>query len=67
MKASEIRVKSKQEIMDEISACKREMLNLHFQWQAGESKDTTQKKKIRRKVARMKTVLREMALNVVQK
>lgn len=67
MKASEIRVKSKQEILDEISACKRETLNLHFQWQAGEAKDTTQKKKIRRKVARMKTVLTEMALDVPRK
>ncbi|HHT9110712.1 MAG TPA: 50S ribosomal protein L29 [Candidatus Brocadiaceae bacterium] len=64
MKASEIRIKSNQEIMDEIIACKREMLNLQFQWQAGETKDTTQKRKIRRKVARMKTVQREIELGL---
>ncbi len=66
MKASEIRIKSKQEIMDEIIASKREMLNLQFQWQAGETKDTTQKRKIKRKVARMKTVLREIELGLSQ-
>ncbi|MFO0792468.1 MAG: 50S ribosomal protein L29 [Candidatus Brocadiaceae bacterium] len=67
MKASEIRTKSTQEIMDEINACKREMLNLQFQWQAGETKDTTQKRKIRRKVARMKTILSEIELGLSQK
>ncbi len=35
MKASEIREKSHQEILEEFEACKRELLNLRFQWQTG--------------------------------
>ncbi len=64
MKASEIREKSHQEILEELEACKRELLNLRFQWQAGESRNSAQYRQIRKDVARLKTVLREAELGI---
>ena len=64
MKASEIREKSHQDILDELEACKRELLNYRFQWQAGEIRNSAQYKQIRKDVARLKTVLREVELGI---
>ncbi len=64
MKASEIREKSHQEILEELEACKRELLNLRFQWQAGELRNSAQYRQIRKDVARLKTVLRETDLGI---
>ncbi len=64
MKASEIREKSHQEILDELDACKRELLNFRFQWQAGELRNSAQYKEIRKDIARLKTVLREEELGI---
>ncbi len=60
MKTSEIRNKSRQEILDEIDASRRELLNIRFQWQAGETRNPAQRKDIRRNIARLETILREM-------
>ncbi|MFN3531944.1 MAG: 50S ribosomal protein L29 [Candidatus Brocadia sp.] len=64
MKASEIRSKSRQEILDEIDASRRELLNIRFQWQAGETRNPAQRKDIRRNIARLETILREMDLGI---
>ncbi len=64
MKASEIREKSHQEILDELEACKRELLNYRFQWQAGELRNSAQYKHIRKDIARLKTVLKEVELGI---
>jgi large subunit ribosomal protein L29 len=64
LKASEIREKSHQEILEELEACKRELLNLRFQWQAGELRNSAQYRQIRKDVARLKTVLREADLGI---
>ncbi len=64
MKVSEMRMKSRQEILDEIDACRRELLNIRFQWQAGETRNPAQKKDIRRDIARLKTILREMDASI---
>ena len=39
-----MRMKSRQEILDEIDASSRELLNIRFQWQAGETRNPAQKK-----------------------
>jgi large subunit ribosomal protein L29 len=57
-------MKSRQEILDEIDACRRELLNIRFQWQAGETRNAAQRRDIRRDVARLKTILREMDLSI---
>lgn len=64
MKVSEMRMKSRQEILDEIDACRRELLNIRFQWQAGETRNPAQRKDIRRDIARLKTILREMDMSI---
>ncbi len=64
MKASEVRGKSHREILEELESCKRELLNLRFQWQAGELRNSAQYKQAKRDVARLKTILREMDLEI---
>jgi large subunit ribosomal protein L29 len=64
LKASDIRGKSHQEILEELEGCKRELLNYRFQWQAGEISNSAQYKQIRKDVARLKTVLREVELGI---
>jgi large subunit ribosomal protein L29 len=64
LKASEIRIKSRQEILDEIDASKRELLNVRFQWQAGETRSPAQRKDIRKNIARLNTILKEMDLGI---
>lgn len=64
MKASEIREKSHPEILEELEGCKRELLNFRFQWQAGEIRNSAQYKQIRKDIARLKTVLREVELGI---
>ena len=64
MKASEIREKSHQEILEELEDSKRELLNYRFQWQAGEIRNTAQYKQIKKDIARLKTVLREVELGI---
>ena len=59
-----MRMKSRQEILDEIDACGRELLNVRFQWQAGETRNPAQRRNIRRDLARLKTILREMDLSI---
>ena len=56
--------KTHQEILEELEACKRELLNLRFQWQAGELRNSAQYRQIRKNVARLKTVLREAELGI---
>jgi large subunit ribosomal protein L29 len=64
LRANEIRNKSRQEILDEINASRRELLNIRFQWQAGETRNPAQRKSIRRNIARLETILREMDLGI---
>lgn len=64
MKIVEMRSKSEQEIMDEIEASRRELLNMQFQWLSGETRNPAQRKSIRRNIARLKTILREVRLGM---
>lgn len=64
MKTDEIRGKSRQEVLNEIEASRRELLNIQFQWLAGETRNPAQRKRIRRNIARLETILREMALGI---
>jgi large subunit ribosomal protein L29 len=63
LKSSEIRSKSRQEIIEEIDACRRELLNIRFQWQTGETRNPAQRKDVRRNIARLLTILKEMDLD----
>jgi len=63
---SEIRSKSDNEILDEIDEGSRELLNLRFQCEAGETKNSAQYKRIRRNIARLKTIKREKELGLLK-
>jgi len=64
LKIDEMRSKSRQELLNEIDASRRELLNIQFQWLSGETRDSAQRKKIKKNIARLNTVLREMALGI---
>ncbi len=67
VKPAEIRAKSREEILEELEGCRRELLNLRIQWQVGEMKNSSQYAKTKKDVARMKTALREMELGTNKK
>jgi len=64
LKIDEMRSKSRQELLNEIDASRRELLNIQFQWLSGETRDSAQRKEIKKNIARLNTVLREMTLGI---
>ena len=61
MEASELRNKSVQELNDELLALRREQFNLRMQKATGELNQNHQHRKVRKDIARIKTVLNEKA------
>ena len=61
MKASELRGKSDQELRDELLALRREQFNLRMQHATGQLEKSDQLKKVRRNIARVKTILTQKA------
>ena len=60
-KATALRGKSGTELKDELVALRKEEFNLRMQRGTGQLSNTSRFKKIRREVARIKTVLNEQA------
>ena len=63
MKASEIRAKSSEELEAEIQNQKENLFNLKFRNRLAQIEDNSQIKKIRRSIARMRTIIRERNLS----
>lgn len=61
MKASELREKSKQELDTLLGELAREQFNLRMQKGTGQIAKPDQIKKVRRDIARIQTILNEMA------
>ncbi|MCF7925193.1 MAG: 50S ribosomal protein L29 [Candidatus Izimaplasma sp.] len=61
MKANEIRELDTTKINDEISELKRELFDLRFQQATGQLENTARIGKVKKAIARMKTVLNERA------
>lgn len=59
MKASDLRNKTNDELNDELLALRREQFNLRMQYGTGQLANTHQFGRIRRDIARIKTVLNE--------
>lgn len=51
-------------VLEEINACKKELFNLKLSAAVGQVKDTSQFKKLRRKIARGLTVLKQKETGV---
>lgn len=65
MKASEFRNLTTAEIEQKISGFKEELFNLRFQSATGQLDNPMQIKKVRKEIAKAKTVLRERELGIV--
>jgi large subunit ribosomal protein L29 len=59
MKANEIRQKSADEMMEELNALHKEQFNLRMQHTTGQLTRSSEIKRVRRDIARIKTVLSE--------
>ena len=60
MKASELKEKSEAELQKELQGMLREQFNLRMQKATNQLNDSSQMKKVRRNIARVKTVMNEM-------
>ena len=61
MKATDIRVMTKDQVQDEILKLKKEQFNLRFQRATGQVENTARIRQIRRDIARLKTVQSQQA------
>ena len=66
MKAEEIRLLTETEIYAKLSDLRQEKMNLRFQAVSGQLSDLSRVKEVRRDVARMETILREMEMKKQQ-
>ncbi len=60
MEAQELRTKSVAELNEELVALRREQFNLRMQQATDELNNHTEHKRVRRSIARVKTILSEM-------
>ncbi|NND54070.1 MAG: 50S ribosomal protein L29 [Gammaproteobacteria bacterium] len=63
MKASELKDKSKDELLDELVELRREQFNLRMQQATGQMARPDQYRKVRKNIARVKTVLRQQEID----
>ena len=61
MKASDLKTKTPDELRDELTALKKEQFNLRFQRASGQMENTARVRKVRRDIARIKTVIGQAA------
>jgi len=66
MKAAEIRLLTKDEITAKLLDLRQEKMNLRFQAVSGQLSDVSRVKEVRRDIARMETILREMEMQKQQ-
>jgi large subunit ribosomal protein L29 len=59
MKASDLRVRSVDELTDELDTLGKEIFNLRFQRASGQLENTARVRQVRRDIARIKTILGE--------
>ncbi|HHX42988.1 MAG TPA: 50S ribosomal protein L29 [Chloroflexi bacterium] len=64
MKGSELRGLSREELQQRLDELYQELFNLRFQMATRQLADTSRVRQVRRDIARAKTVLRELELQV---
>ena len=62
MKASEIREMNLEEMQRKVSDLKEELFNLRFQHEIGQLENPNKMKQMRRDIAQVKTIIREVEL-----
>jgi large subunit ribosomal protein L29 len=63
MKAEEIRALTSEEMQQKLTELKHELFNLRFQHEIGQLENPSKMKQTKRDIARIRTVLNEMALS----
>ena len=66
MDASELKTKSKDELLEELVVLRREQFNLRMQQATGQMARPDQYRKVRKNIARVKTVLRSKELETAK-
>ena len=66
MKASELKDKSKDELLEELVNLRREQFNLRMQQATGQMARPDQYRKVRKNIARVKTVLRAQEIEAAK-
>ena len=59
MNAEDVRLKTADELIDQLASLKKEQFNLRFQKATGQLDNTARVRQVRRDIARIKTILRE--------
>ena len=67
MKATELRTKSKDELLSELLELRKEQFNLRMQQATGQLARADQYRNVRRDIARIKTVLRALEIETQKK
>jgi len=57
MKATDVRLKTADELTDQLAELKKEQFNLRFQRASGQLENTARVRTVRRNIARIKTIL----------
>ncbi len=65
MKVKEIRELSDKELQEKARELKEELFNLRFQMATGQLENTMRVKEVRKSIARVKTVIRERELVII--
>ena len=60
MKAADLRTKTPDELTDALMGLRKEQFNLRFQKASGQLENTARARQVRRDIARLKTVLRNV-------
>ncbi|MBV8168402.1 MAG: 50S ribosomal protein L29 [Alphaproteobacteria bacterium] len=61
MKAADVRLKTDDELKDQLATLKKEQFNLRFQRASGQLENTARVRVVRRDIARIKTILAQKA------
>ena len=61
MKAADLKGKTADELQDTLMSLRKEQFNLRFQKASGQLENTARVREVRRGIARVKTILRDMA------
>jgi len=61
MKAADVRLKTNDELKDQLASLKKEQFNLRFQRASGQLENTARVRVVRRDIARIKTILAQKA------
>ena len=63
MKVQDIRNTETQELLNKVEEYKKELFGLRFQHATGQLEDTARIKKVKKSIARIKTIIRERELD----